>query len=139
MLEPDKGVIKEFVIPSPFEAPRELTIDQSGVIWFAGRKGRKLMGFEPSSKSFREFKVPGGGVIEGLVVSEDRKIFYSLGHKGKLGIFDLDSEKFLEFEILLGDSQFNDIDIDNNGDIWVVDMRKGVLVMVDAQAVSKTW
>ena len=72
-------------------------------------------------------------------MSKDNKIFYSLGHKGKLGIFDLDSKKFFEFEILLGDSQFSDIDIDKNGDIWLVDIRKGVLVMVDAQAVSKIW
>jgi len=139
MLEPGTGVIQEFVIPSAFEAPKELTIDQSGVIWFAGRKGRKLMGFEPSSKNFMEFKVPDRGVIEGLVVSEDGKIFYSLVHKGKLGIFDIDSKKFFEVEILLGDSQFNDIDIDKNGDIWLIDIRKSVLVMVNTQEISTLW
>jgi hypothetical protein len=72
-------------------------------------------------------------------VSEDRKIFYSLGRKGKLGIFDLDSKKFFEVKIMLGDSHFNDIDIDKNGDIWLVDIRKSVLVMVNAQVVSTLW
>jgi virginiamycin B lyase len=139
MLDPAKGVIKEYALPSPFEVPKELAIDQSGVIWISGRKGRKLMGFDPSSKKFREFKIPSGGVIEGLVVSENKKIFYSLGRKSKLGVFDLVSKKFFEFEILLGDSHFNDIDIDKNGDIWLVDIRKSVLIMVDARAVSKIW
>jgi streptogramin lyase len=138
-LDSKDGSVREFAMPNAFEAPMDLAVDARGALWFAGRKGRALMLFDPLAESFDVFPLPSGNSVESLTVGADGKVYFSLRRTGKIGVFDPENGQFLEVKAGLGDSHPKGIAVDQGGDIWFADIRKNALFKVDGRAVSKLW
>jgi streptogramin lyase len=138
-LDPNDGTVREFALPNAFEAPMDLAVDARGVPWFAGRKGRALMIFDPSAENFDVFPLPTGQSIESLTVAADGKVFFSLRRSGKIGGFDPKSRRFFEVRTSLGESDPKGIAVDQAGNVWFADIGRNALFTVDGDAVSKLW
>ena len=138
-LDPKDGIIREFELPTSHESPTEFTIDESGVLWFGGNKSRNLMAFDSGSEKFKDFSVPGGGVVESLAVGSDGKIICSLKNIGKIGIFDPSSNKLSEIELGLGNSKPTDIAVDSKGNVWFADLGKNAFFWLDGKMLPKLW
>ena len=50
--------IREFVIPTPASKPIGITVDSSGMIWFAETRLAKIGKFDPFNETFEEYDIP---------------------------------------------------------------------------------
>ncbi len=62
--------IDEYVVPTPKSAPLALTVDKNGIVWFTESNSSKLGRFDPASKTFKEYSVPGVGDMWGVTVDQ---------------------------------------------------------------------
>jgi virginiamycin B lyase len=138
-LDPRDGKIREFALPTSFEAPGDLAIDISGSLWFGGNKSRILMAFDPKTEKFETFPVPKRGVTEGLAAGFDGKIVCSFKNFGSIGVFDPATRKLMEVNLGSSKSKPKDIAIDAKGDIWFADLGMNALFWLDGKMVPKLW
>lgn len=127
---------QEHPLPTDFSVPRDLVLDTKGKLWFGARSHQELLSFDVNRHEFESFRIPGGGVIESLVVDESERILYSLGRTGKIGIFDTVNKKFTVFDALSNNSRPFGVDVDTKGNIWYTDIAKNSLVQMKGEAVS---
>jgi streptogramin lyase len=97
------------------------------------------MTFNPATKKFRTFLMPGNGAIESLTVGLGGKIFCTLLTSGKIAVFDPTTRTFLEVDVGVGKSKPNGIDSDSKGDIWFADTDKNALIKLDTRMALKLW
>jgi streptogramin lyase len=98
-----------------------------------------LLSYHPAKGQFSTFPLPEGGAIDALTVDGAGKVVFTIGHVGKLGLFDPGRGAFITFDGLPGGSRPAGVVVDAKGSIWFTDLVKNSLVKVDGEAVSQLW
>ncbi|MHB1123578.1 MAG: Vgb family protein [Ramlibacter sp.] len=78
------GAVSEWPVPTPKFA-RDPAIGPGGIVYFSVKLGDKIVRFDPKSKCFHEWIVPGGMRPQALVVARDGKVVF-----GGTGLGELD-------------------------------------------------
>lgn len=128
---------EEYALPTAFSVPRDLVADNQGLLWLAARSHQELLSFDVTKHTFETYRLPGGGVIEGLATDKSGRLLYSLGRTGKMGMFDTAKKVFTAFDSMSNNSRPFGVEVDAKGNIWYTDIAKNSLVKGNGESVSQ--
>jgi virginiamycin B lyase len=78
--------INEYSVPTAASAPLAIAVDANGLVWFTESNASKLAKFDPTSKSFAEYTVPGVGDMWGVTLDHNGSVWLTqYSGKGSVG------------------------------------------------------
>jgi virginiamycin B lyase len=99
--------------------PRRLKIDSKGMVWIGDYFGGSLTRFDPTSKEFKVFKLPGPMPTPyGLAVDHEDNVWYASMYTDVIGRLDPKSGKVTEYPSPYGERGTRDMFEDAQGRIW---------------------
>jgi len=100
-------------------SPRRLKVDSKGNIWVGDYFGGKLWRFDPKTKAFKQFKIPGNMPTPyGVGVDHNDDIWYASMFQDIIGRLDPKTGKFTEYPTPYGEKHTRDLFEDKQGRIW---------------------
>jgi virginiamycin B lyase len=99
--------------------PRRLKIDSKGMVWIGDYFGGSLTRFDPTSKEFKVFKLPGPMPTPyGLAVDHEDNVWYASMYTDVIGRLDPNTGKVTEYPSPYGERGTRDMFEDAQGRIW---------------------
>ena len=99
--------------------PRRLKIDSKGMVWIGDYFGGSLTRFDPASKEFKVFKLPGPMPTPyGLAVDHDDNVWYASMYTDVIGRLDPKTAEVTEYPSPYGERGTRDMFEDAQGRIW---------------------
>jgi virginiamycin B lyase len=138
--------IEEYNVPTPNSAPLAITADQSGRIWFAESNVSKLGMFDPTNRTFKEYRVPGAGDMWGATVDKSGQVWLTQysgkgsvnpggtivpGGHGRLLRFNPASANFTVVDVPTPGSFPFRIITDAQGQVWFTELLGNKLAVYD--------
>ena len=118
MVDVKTNTITRFT-PPPGVTPRRLKIDSKGMVWIGDYFGGSLTRFDPASKEFKVFKLPGPMPTPyGLAVDHADNLWYSSMYTDTIGKLDPKTGKVVEYPSPYGERGTRDMFEDTQGRIW---------------------
>jgi sugar lactone lactonase YvrE/cytochrome c5 len=106
-------------IPPTRDRPRRIQIADDGMIWFCIYESAKIVRFDPSTETFKEFALPSPKTKPyALAVAPDRSIWYSSEWRDVMGKLDPETGKVTEYPMPYTDNGMRDFFLDKDGRIW---------------------
>jgi virginiamycin B lyase len=129
--------IDEYEVPTVNSAPLALTVDRNGIVWFTESNASKLGRFDPRTRAFKEYKVPGVGDMWGITIDLNGLVWltqYSLkgsvnpggaiepGGSGRLIRFDPNDANFTVIDIPTAGAFPFRVIADAQGRLWFTEL-----------------
>jgi len=100
-------------------APRRVKVDSQGYVWCADYFGGNLTRFDPKTKTFKIFKIPGPTPTPyGMGVDHNDNVWYTSFYTDVTGRLDPKTGKFIEYPSPYGERSTRDLNEDSKGRIW---------------------
>jgi virginiamycin B lyase len=100
-------------------SPRRLKIDHKGMVWIGDYFGGSLTRFDPTTKEFKIFKLPGlMPTPYGLAVDHADNVWYASMYTDTIGKLDPATGKVVEYPSPYGERGTRDMFEDKQGRIW---------------------
>jgi virginiamycin B lyase len=140
--------IQEYVLPTACAEPVGITVGADGTVWFAESAARKIGKFDPDTKEFKEYTLPGEERTEAAPIASiwtmkfDRsgKLWFPDVVSNSIWKFDPASEKFEKYRLPstseFGTSYPINLDFDDNGRIWFSEIYGKNIGMLDPSSVK---
>ncbi len=105
--------------PNDGFTPRRLKVDSQGNIWVGDYFGGTLTRFDPRTKTFKAFKIPGPMPTPyGVGIDHNDNIWYASMFTDVIGRLDPKTGKFTEYPTPYGEKHTRDLFEDAQGRIW---------------------
>jgi virginiamycin B lyase len=99
--------------------PRRLKIDSQGMVWFGDYFGGNLTRFDPTTQTFKEFKLPGPMPTPyGMGIDHRDDIWYASMYTDVIGRLEPKTGKVTEYPSPYGERGTRDMFEDSEGRIW---------------------
>ena len=99
--------------------PRRLKIDSKGMVWIGDYFGGTLTRFDPSTREFKSFRLPGPMPTPyGLEVDLNDNVWYASMYTDVMGRLDHKTGKVTEYPSPYGERGTRDMVVDAKGRIW---------------------
>jgi streptogramin lyase len=135
-----RPVIEEFAFPEGISSAQSIEIDATGRVWFIESVGKHLLVFDPTTKKFNSFTLPGtwGDVgFSKFAISPKGEIWFSVSRWVKggkepnmLGLFTPSDGYFTRF-VLSTETYPEEIMVDARGVVWFTATNKNSLFRID--------
>jgi virginiamycin B lyase len=100
-------------------SPRRLKVDSKGMVWIGDYFGGTLTRFDPATREFKSFKLPGPMPTPyGLEVDLNDNVWYASMYTDVMGKLDPKSGKVTEYPSPYGERGTRDMVVDAKGRIW---------------------
>jgi virginiamycin B lyase len=100
-------------------SPRRLKIDSKGMVWIGDYFGGTLTRFDPATREFKSFKLPGPMPTPyGLEVDLNDNVWYASMYTDVMGKLDPKTGKVTEYPSPYGERGTRDMVVDAKGRIW---------------------
>ena len=100
-------------------SPRRLKIDSKGMVWIGDYFGGTLTRFDPSTREFKSFKLPGPMPTPyGLEVDLNDNVWYASMYTDVMGRLDPKTGEVTEYPSPYGERGTRDMVVDAKGRIW---------------------
>ena len=118
MVDVDTDKVTQFQ-PPPGVTPRRIKLDSQGMVWMGDYFGGSLTRFNPNSKEFKVFKLPGPMPTPyGIGVDHNDNIWYASMYTDVIGKLDPKTGKITVYPSPYGERGTRDMFEDNQGRIW---------------------
>jgi virginiamycin B lyase len=150
-------VINEYVLPTPYSHPFGIAVDSKDNIWFTAQVTNKIVKFDPSNQTFKEYQIPSTASLTksewkyspterttpkdvrdvtvgspgAIIIDKNDRLWFVEQIGNKIGSFDPATEKFVEYDIPTPQSNPNDLAIDSEGNVWFVEWNSGKIGKLD--------
>jgi len=129
--------IDEYQIPTLNSAPLAITIDRNGMVWFTESNVSKIAEFDPTSKTFHEYSVPGVGDMWGIVTDPKGYVWVTQysgkgavnpggaiiqGGSGQILRFNMTTKNFTSILIPTNGSFPLRLALDQQGRVWFTEL-----------------
>jgi len=114
--------------PTANQGARRLVSDKQGRIWVSCWNSGQVSRYDPSSGSWREWKLPGSGHAYGIWIDEDGRVWLSDWSANALVRFDPIAEKFTSFVSNRGGASVRQL-AGRSGEVWGAESGNSRLVM----------
>jgi virginiamycin B lyase len=105
--------------PTKTSYPRRIEIDSDGVVWVAEFDAGKMARFDPQTRTFKEFQLPGPEPTPyGIAVAADHSVWYSSYNMDVLGRLDPKSGNVTEYPFPHSENTIREFFPDSQGRIW---------------------
>ena len=105
--------------PAPGVSPRRLKVDSHGMIWFADYFGGQAVEFDPNTKQFKYFKMPGPMPTPyGFAIDHNDNIWYASMYDEVMGKLDPKTAKFTQYPDPYVEKGTRDMIEDAQGRMW---------------------
>jgi len=141
--------IKEFVLPSQSAAPVGITVDSSGMVWFAESGTRKIGRFDPFTEKFTEYALPGSQQQAGpnpiasiwvLKFDKDGNLWFPDVPSNAIWKFDPQTAEFETYKIPtsseFGTSYPINLEFGDDGKIWFSEIYGKNIGMLDPSLIQ---
>ena len=118
MVDPKTDKVTHYQ-PAPGVAPRRIKVDSKGMIWFADYFGGNAVEFDPNTKQFKYFKMPGAMPTPyGFAVDHNDNVWYASMYHENMTRLDPKSGKFTEYPSPYVEKGTRDMFEDAQGRMW---------------------
>ncbi len=144
------GTIQEFPLADCFAGPFLLVPDKQGAIWFSQIFSNRIGRFDPSSRQFEHFDIPGGRINPaGVALDSKGNVWFAEQYSNRVGLLvrtdlayigdsvvgdkdrpilaDQDSYSFDQFAIPTPQSIPGIVEVDGNDTVWFTEMGGGFI------------
>jgi virginiamycin B lyase len=105
--------------PPPGVSPRRIKIDSQGMVWIGDYFGGSMTRFNPVTKEFKVFKLPGPMPTPyGMAVDHNDDIWYASMYTDVMGKLDPKTGKVTVYPSPYGERGTRDMSEDSEGRIW---------------------
>ncbi len=123
------GAILEFPTPTANSGVRRLAIDRAGGIWMTYNRAGKVARFDPQTKTFREYDVPGGPKSLPYAVSVDSggHVWFDQFDPRSNDLVELDpaTGRMTSYKIPTGPALVRKLTVDANNTVWYANNGQG--------------
>jgi len=141
--------VDEYQIPTLNSAPLAITVDRSGMVWFTESNASKIAQFDPRSKIFHEYSVPGVGDMWGVIADPRGYIWFTQysgkgsvnpggaivqGGSGRIVRFDITTKNFTSISIPTLGSFALRLALDQQGRVWFTELLGNRIGVYDPSA-----
>jgi virginiamycin B lyase len=100
-------------------SPRRLKVDSKGMVWIGDYFGGSLTRFDPATKEFKVFKLPGPMPTPyGMEVDLNDDVWYASMYTDVMGKLDPKTGKVTEYPSPCGERGTRDMVVDTKGRLW---------------------
>jgi virginiamycin B lyase len=118
MVDVDTDKITKYQPPAGV-TPRRIKLDSKGMVWIGDYFGGSLVRFDPNSKEFKVFKLPGAMPTPyGMGIDHDDNVWYASMYTDVMGKLDPKTGKITVYPSPYGEKATRDMFEDNQGRIW---------------------
>jgi virginiamycin B lyase len=118
MVDVDTDKITKFQPPAGV-TPRRIKLDSKGMVWMGDYFGGSLTRFDPNTKEFKVFKLPGPMPTPyGVGVDHNDNIWYASMYTDVIGKLDPQTGKITVYPSPYGERGTRDMFEDNQGRMW---------------------
>lgn len=118
MVDVDTDKITKYQPPAGV-TPRRIKLDSQGMVWIGDYFGGSLVRFNPSSKEFKVFKLPGPMPTPyGMGIDHNDNIWYASMYTDVMGMLNPKTGKITVYPSPYGEKATRDMFEDNQGRIW---------------------
>lgn len=125
--------LSEWSVPTAGAGPWWITTDQSGKIWFTENVTNKIGRFDPSTNTFTEWSIPGGGSPRFIFTTQVMvagtnftRVYFTLYSSNQIASFDSWNGTFREWPLASGSTPLG-LFVDVNGTIWFTESGRDVI------------
>ncbi len=118
MVDPKTDKVTHFALPAG-ESARRIKVDSKGMVWIGDYFGGNATRFDPATKTFKSFKMPGPMPTPyGFEVDHNDNVWYASMYTDVIGKLDPTTGKFTEYPTPYGERGTRDMYADSHGRIW---------------------
>ncbi len=132
-VDPETGKVTMYTPPTADGRSRRIQVAADGTVWFAefgispsdgvryaeGKKGGKIARFDPKTKTFKEFQLPGRSPSPyAFIVDKSGRLWYSNMHEDLVGCLDPNTGKVIEYPIPFSENTMREFFLDSQGRMW---------------------
>ena len=118
MADPKTDKITHFALPTG-ESARRIKVDSKGNVWIGDYFGGHATRFDPTTKTFKSFKMPGPMPTPyGFEVDHNDQVWYASMYTDVIGKLDPSTGKFIEYPTPYGERATRDMFADSHNRIW---------------------
>jgi virginiamycin B lyase len=132
-LDTKTGTITEHKTPTPKSAPRRVTIDPQGLIWFTEWLGQKIGYINPKTLEMKEFTPPSSPKTGPYALASDGAGILYLAEfvSNQVSRFNPKTGQWTEWPMPLRRSRVRNIIVDTKGYVWYADNGNSKLVRLE--------
>ena len=114
--------------------PADITVSQTGKVWFTEQDSNQLAVFCPDSLSFKEYDIPTIDSSPYKIAIDDKgRVWFTEFYGNKIGLFDPLQEVFREYPIPTPSSRPAGISVDRHGYVWFIETQGNKLGRLDPE------
>jgi len=125
--------LSEWNVPTAGGGPWWITYDQSGKIWFTENVTNKIGRFDPTTNTFTEWSIPGGGSPRYISTTQVMvggtnftRVYFTLYSSNQIASFDSWNETFHEWPLASGSNPLG-LYVDVNETVWFTESGRDVI------------
>jgi len=127
--------VKEFLIPTYCTQPLGITVDDSGIVWFAETNNGNIGMFDPDTKQFHEYKNKmwtnnSTSMIWGITYTDDDEVWFTDEKANKIWKFSTEDENFESYDFPLNKGDPFPQKIVNDGKKFLINDFYGEQIVV---------
>lgn len=85
---PAHAAITEWVVPTAGSRPHDPMYAPDGSVWYSGQMANVLGRFDPTTQTFKEYKLPPHSGPHGLIADRDGRVWYAANFGAYIGTLD---------------------------------------------------
>jgi len=133
-LEPNTGLVEDYLIPTFNSQPACLDIDEGGLIWFTEFNASKIGCFDPNKKSFDEYELTLGSAPFGITVDRHGVVWFTEHKANKVGKIVPSQLAISEYQLPHLNSGPRGIAADDHGLVWFTEFDGERVVRIDPES-----
>ncbi|HKM74947.1 MAG TPA: CFI-box-CTERM domain-containing protein [Candidatus Bathyarchaeia archaeon] len=125
--------LSEWNVPTAGAGPWWITSDQSGKIWFTENITNKIGRFDPSTNTFTEWSIPGGGSPRFIFTTQVMvagtnftRVYFTLYSSNQIAYFDSWNGTFHEWSLPSGSTPLG-LYVDMNETVWFTESGRDAI------------
>lgn len=133
--------IVERALPSEDSAPLAITLDDSGMVWYASTNKSRIGKFDPKDGSFVEYQIPPNErttSIWSMVFDDKGNLWFPSTADNSIWKFNPNTKEFKRYQISTNNSFPIQVDVDKLGRIWFTELNGNKLGVIDPSTDSIT-
>ncbi|MDH5508744.1 MAG: hypothetical protein OEZ32_00125 [Nitrospinota bacterium] len=129
--DPVKEEFTEYLLPTEHSQPYDLAVDSKGLVWFVEKNTGKFGYLDVEGQRSREISLGDSADLMGITVDKNDMVWISDVNGNYVGRYDPETKKIKVYPITVPLSQPGQMRFDNEGKLWVCNLRSqqlGVLL-----------
>lgn len=122
--------ITEYDIPTLHSGPIGITVDSTGIVWFAETNVSKIARFNPEDETFKEFEIPissskiqnEGSMIWGMTFDIEGNLWFTEATEASIWWFDTSNEIFERYPLQPSTVFPIQLTFDSKGILWFTEL-----------------